>query len=89
MRDLRKHMAWYLRASRSARRCAASFAMVSGLTELDDLIGQLDHDVPFPADAEGPRGRQGSPRQGGAADGWLDDPDDDSVPEAEDMHSGG
>ena len=39
--------------------------------------------------ADGPRGRQGSPGKVTLPHGWLDDPDDDCVPEAEDMHSGG
>jgi hypothetical protein len=63
--------------------------MVSGLPELDDLIGHLDHDAPFPDNADGPRGRQGSPGKVTLPHGWLNDPDDDCVPEAEDMHSGG
>ncbi len=67
-----------------------SMALVSTLSELDDLLGQLDHDVPFPKDAEGPRGRQGSPGQVALPEGWLDDPEDDLVPVGADMmHSGG
>jgi hypothetical protein len=50
----------------------------------------LDHDAPFPAGAEGPRGRQGSPGKVTLPEGWLDDPDDRSVPFGADvMHSGG
>jgi hypothetical protein len=45
---------------------------------------------PFPTDALGPRGRQGSPGKVTLPYGWLDDPDDPCVPEGADlMHSGG
>ncbi|GLW92404.1 tRNA-dihydrouridine synthase [Actinokineospora globicatena] len=90
LRDLRKHMAWYLRGFPIGSDLRKSFAMVSGLPELEDLLGQLDHDVPYPAEAEGPRGRQGSPGRVVLPEGWLDDPEDAAVPEgAELMHSGG
>ncbi|MEV6606766.1 tRNA dihydrouridine synthase DusB [Kutzneria sp. NPDC051319] len=90
LRDLRKHMAWYLHGFPVGSTLRRSFAMVSSLPELDDLIGQLDHEVPFPADAEGPRGRQGSAAKVVLPEGWLDDPEDASVPAgAEMMHSGG
>jgi hypothetical protein len=66
------------------------FAMVSSLDELDELITHLDHAAPFPADALGPRGRQGSPGKVTLPHGWLDDPDDPTVPAGADvMHSGG
>ncbi|GAA3021379.1 tRNA dihydrouridine synthase DusB [Actinokineospora globicatena] len=90
LRDLRKHMAWYLRGFPIGSDLRKSFAMVSGLPELEDLLGQLDHDAPYPAEAEGPRGRQGSPGRVVLPEGWLDDPEDAAVPEgAELMHSGG
>lgn len=89
MRDLRKHMAWYFMGFPVGSELRRGFAMVSSLGELDDLIARLDHDAPFPEAAEGPRGRQGSPGKVTLPHGWLDDPDDNLVPEAEDMHSGG
>ncbi|WP_020418329.1 tRNA dihydrouridine synthase DusB [Amycolatopsis sp. ATCC 39116] len=89
MRDLRKHMAWYFMGFPVGSELRRRFAMVSSMDELDELIGQLDHEAPFPADALGPRGRQGSPGKVTLPHGWLDNPDDDLVPEAEDMHSGG
>ncbi|WP_156753959.1 tRNA dihydrouridine synthase DusB [Actinokineospora pegani] len=89
-REMRKHMAWYLRGFPVGGELRRGFAMVSSLAELDDHLGQLDHDAPYPAEAEGPRGRQGSPGKVALPDGWLDDPDDDAVPVgAELLHSGG
>jgi nifR3 family TIM-barrel protein len=90
LRDLRKHMAWYLKGFPVGAELRRSFAMVSSLPELGDLIGKLEPSAPFPADAEGPRGRQGSAGKVTLPDGWLNDPDDRTVPhEADVMHSGG
>ena len=90
LRDLRKHMAWYWHGFPVGGDTRRAFAMVSSLQELDDLIGQLDGDVPFPENAEGPRGRQGSSAKVVLPEGWLDDPEDATVPAGADvMHSGG
>ncbi|MEU6150793.1 tRNA dihydrouridine synthase DusB [Actinosynnema sp. NPDC047251] len=89
LRDLRKHMAWYLKGFPVGAELRRSLAMVSTLTELDDLLGGLDPEAAFPPDAEGPRGRQGSPAKVVLPEGWLDDPEDAMTPSAEDMHSGG
>ncbi|MEU4802367.1 tRNA dihydrouridine synthase DusB [Actinosynnema sp. NPDC023587] len=89
LRDLRKHMAWYLKGFPVGAELRRALAMVSTLTELDDLLGGLDPDAEFPQDAEGPRGRQGSPAKVVLPEGWLDDPEDAMTPSAEDMHSGG
>lgn len=90
LRDLRKHMTWYLMGFPAGSDLRRAFAAVSTLAELDALIAQLDAAAPFPADATGPRGRQGSPGKVALPYGWLDDPDDITVPHAADvMHSGG
>ncbi len=91
MRDIRKHMAWYLMGFPVGSQLRREFATVSSLTQLEDLIAQLPPDIPFPTEATGPRGRQGSPQAKVALpEGWLDDPEDDTVPTAADvMHSGG
>ncbi|HWE89144.1 MAG TPA: tRNA dihydrouridine synthase DusB [Pseudonocardiaceae bacterium] len=93
IRDLRKHMAWYLRGFPVGSSLRQRFSRVSSVDELAELIGELTAigaDIPFPVDAEGPRGRQGSPAKVVLPEGWLADPDDRSVPAgAELMHSGG
>ncbi|MEO6881713.1 MAG: tRNA-dihydrouridine synthase, partial [Mycobacteriaceae bacterium] len=89
LRDLRKHMAWYLRGFPVGSELRRAFAMVSTLDELDGLLAQLDGAVPFPDDAEGPRGRQGSPGTVALPEGWLDDPQDVTVPHAADVMSSG
>jgi hypothetical protein len=91
MRDIRKHMAWYLMGFPVGSDLRRQFATVTSLAQIEDLVGQLTPDIPFPTDAAtGPRGRQGSPQKVVCPDGWLDDPEDDTVPTAADvMHSCG
>lgn len=90
LRDLRKHMAWYLMGFPVGSELRSRFGRISTLAELRELLGKLDHDAPFPAEGEGPRGRQGSPGKVVLPHGWFDDPDDPGVPEGADlMHSGG
>jgi nifR3 family TIM-barrel protein len=60
MRDIRKHVAWYLHGFPAGADLRRGLALVKTLSELDDLLAQLDPSVPFPRAAEGPRGRQGS-----------------------------
>jgi nifR3 family TIM-barrel protein len=90
MRDIRKHVAWYLHGFPAGADLRRGLALVKTLAELDALLSQLDPDVPFPRAAEGPRGRQGSAASVALPDGWLNDPDDCTVPAGADvMHSGG
>jgi hypothetical protein len=55
--------------------------MVSTLSELDGLLGQVDQNVAFPTGELGlPRGRQGAPRDKVALpDGWLNDTSGDQL----------
>jgi nifR3 family TIM-barrel protein len=90
MRDIRKHIAWYLHGFPAGADLRRALALVKTLDELDRLLDQLDRDVPFPPAATGPRGRQGSAAAVTLPEGWLNDPDDCTVPEGADvMHSGG
>ena len=90
MRDIRKHVAWYMHGFPAGADLRRSLALVKTISELDALLDQLDPEVLFPDAANGPRGRQGSPASVSLPEGWLDDPDDCAVPAgAEVMHSGG
>jgi len=72
-RDIRKHVAWYLKGFPAGRDIRRQLALVDSTAALDDLIGALDLDAPWPGDpAEGQRGRAGSPRRVALPDGWLD-----------------
>ena len=90
MRDIRKHVAWYLHGLPAGGDLRRALALVTTCAQLDDLLGELAADVAFPSSANGPRGRQGSAAAVALPQGWLTDPDDCSVPAgAEVMHSGG
>jgi len=90
MRDIRKHIAWYLHGFAAGSELRRTLALVKSFDELDSLLDGLDGAVPFPEAATGPRGRQGSPARVALPEGWLTDPDDCTVPAGADvMHSGG
>ena len=90
MRDIRKHIAWYLHGFPAGADVRGKLALVKTLGELDTGLDQLDADVAFPPAATGPRGRQGSAAPVALPNGWLTDPDECVVPAGADaMHSGG
>ncbi|MGP3536599.1 tRNA dihydrouridine synthase DusB [Microbacterium sp. RD1] len=71
-RDIRKHVAWYLKGYPVGGDIRARLATVSSLDEIDALFAELDLDAPYPgAAAEGQRGRAGSPKRPALPDGWL------------------
>jgi nifR3 family TIM-barrel protein len=72
-RDIRKHVAWYFKGYAVGGELRAALATVRDLAQLDELLAQLDHDQPYPgADAEGQRGRAGTPKNPSLPQGWLD-----------------
>jgi nifR3 family TIM-barrel protein len=94
-RDLRKHVAWYFKGYSVGGEIRAALATSSSLDEIDEILTRLDPDQPYPgADAEGQRGRAGSPKQPTLPYGWLDSRELNEthraeVAEAELHHSGG
>ncbi|WP_203711755.1 tRNA dihydrouridine synthase DusB [Asanoa siamensis] len=88
--DIRKHVAWYLKGFPVGSELRRALAMVETLTELDDLLGKLDADAPFPLETLGqPRGRTNSPGKVALPDGWLAARDADTVPEGAEMADSG
>ena len=88
-RDLRKHMAWYLKGFRVNSELRRQFGMVGSLAELRGLLDQLD-DQPYPVEvSEKPRGRTSHGRPVTLPNGWLLDPNEIVEIELEDMFSGG
>jgi nifR3 family TIM-barrel protein len=72
-RDLRKHMAWYLKGFRVEGGLRPQFGMVASLSELRSLLDQLV-DQPYPeAIGDAPRGRRSHARAVSLPQGWLDD----------------
>jgi nifR3 family TIM-barrel protein len=78
-RDLRKHIAWYLKGFAAGSAVRTRLGLVDSIAALDDLLGSLDWSQPWPgAPAEGQRGRAGTPQNRVALpDGWLDSQDTD------------
>ena len=71
-RDIRKHVAWYFKGYPVGGELRADLARVESYQQLDDLLGGVDRDAPYPGEAaEGPRGRSGAPKRPSLPDGWL------------------
>lgn len=89
MRDLRKHMAWYLKGFSVPREIRSRFGMVVSLSELDYLLAQLD-DQSYPVGiGDAPRGRTSHGKAVSLPDGWLNDPDEIPAITIDDSVSGG
>ena len=72
-RDIRKHMAWYLKGFSVRQQVRQALGTVETLAELDDLLGQIDPDQEFnTVVGEGPRGRTSGNRRPTLPDGWLE-----------------
>ncbi|MFT4285913.1 MAG: tRNA dihydrouridine synthase DusB [Protaetiibacter sp.] len=72
-RDIRKHVAWYFKGYAVGGELRAALAQSSSLAEIDELLGRLDPEQPYPgADAEGQRGRAGTPKNPALPDRWLE-----------------
>ncbi|MEV4441008.1 tRNA dihydrouridine synthase DusB [Streptomyces sp. NPDC049577] len=74
--DFRKHVAWYTKGFSVGSELRKKLAIASSLDELDALLSELDLDQPWPAGADGPRGRTSGRDRVVLPDGWLDDPYD-------------
>ncbi|REE02511.1 tRNA dihydrouridine synthase DusB [Citricoccus muralis] len=73
LRDVRKHVAWYFKGYQVGGELRARLAQVPDLATLRELLDELDPHAPYPGpDAEGPRGRAGSPKRPHLPEGWLD-----------------
>lgn len=87
-RDIRKHVAWYLKGYSVRQEIRAELALVESLAGFDALVDMLDGAQPYPGEvAEGPRGRAGSPRGVSLPDGWLDSRDLDDLAAADVLHA--
>ena len=89
MRDIRKHMAWYLKGFSVPREIRSSLGMVSSLDEMEKLLSGVS-DQPYPqAVGDAPRGRSSHGRPVSLPDGWLNDPDEFATITIDDAISGG
>ncbi|MFR0352473.1 tRNA dihydrouridine synthase DusB [Streptomyces sediminimaris] len=74
--DFRKHVAWYLKGFAVGSEMRRRLAITSSLAELRAGLDELDLDQPWPAGADGPRGRTSGNNRVVLPDGWLRDPYD-------------
>ncbi|MFI0896998.1 tRNA dihydrouridine synthase DusB [Streptomyces sp. NPDC020983] len=72
--DFRKHVPWYTKGFAVGSEARRALASASSLAELDAHLAGLDLDQPWPAGADGPRGRTAPGKRVVLPDGWLDDP---------------
>ncbi len=73
IRDIRKHIAWYLKGFSAGGELRTKLALVESLEEFANLLNQLDLDQEFPESIiDKPRGRTGSEKKVSLPQGWLD-----------------
>lgn len=90
LRAFRKHATWYTKGFRGSAQARSRFMKVASLSELQDVVGTLDADEPFPPSAmRVPRGKTSGTQVVSLPDGYLDQLDDDTPPEEEDTVDGG
>ena len=90
MRDIRKHVAWYLHGFPAGADLRRALALVKTLAELDDAARSARPRRAVPGGRRGSARASGSPASVALPEGWLTDPDDCTVPAGADvMHSGG
>ena len=90
MRDLRKHVGWYLTGFPIGGDLRRRLAQVSSLDELDRLVAGLDPTLPFPVHAlRTPRGHTNGPRPVALPSRWLETTDDPTPPVGADLVTSG
>lgn len=73
IRDIRKHIAWYLKGFSAGSELRTKMALVESLREFQELLDQLDITQTYPESvADKPRGRTGSEKKVSLPQGWLD-----------------
>lgn len=72
LREMRKHMAWYLRGFSVGGEQRQLLGLVSTLAELQGRLAELDLTQEYPVAAHGPRGRAGNPKRPHLPENWLE-----------------
>ena len=72
-REMRKHMAWYLKGFAVGSETRLRLGLIDTVAELRALLATIDGAQPFPVEiASGPRGRTSGAKRVALPDGWLD-----------------
>ncbi len=72
MKEMRKHVSWYLRGFSVGGEQRQKLALVDSLSGLEQGLASLDLNQEFPEAGKGRRGRKGSARKPHLPHGWLD-----------------
>jgi nifR3 family TIM-barrel protein len=84
MRMFRKHSTWYTKGFRGSAELRNKLVHVTTLAELEAVLGEADHDAPFPPQAmRVPRGKASGRQRVQLPEGYLDTLDDDRPPDEE------
>ena len=71
-REMRKHMAWYLKGLVAGSEVRGALALISSLSEMDDLLSTIDPNQQLTEEiAHAPRGRTTPEKKVNLPDGWL------------------
>jgi nifR3 family TIM-barrel protein len=92
MRAFRKHSSWYTKCFPDSAPLRQRLMHVSALAELEAVLGEVDHSLPYPPEAmRVPRGKTSGTQKVSLPAGYLDALDDDTPPgrRAEVADSGG
>lgn len=90
MRSFRRHATWYTKGFRGSAQLRAALMQIESLEELRQALVAVDREQPFPLSAmRVPRGKSAGTQQVSLPEGYLDDLDDATPPEAEDASDGG
>ena len=85
-RQFRKHTGWYLTGFPVGSQVRRDLALASTVVEVTQLLGELDHSLPFPPEAlRMARGHTNGPRPVHLPDRWLETVDDPTPPVGGDL----
>lgn len=94
MREMRKHVGWYLKGFPIGGEVRRELNLVDSLQELEDRLGELDGDLKLPPGSAGKGVRAGKPRKPHLPYGWLSsqilsEDEREGLADADDGGSGG
>jgi nifR3 family TIM-barrel protein len=90
MRAFRRHASWYTKGFRGSASLRARLMNISTLSDLEHAFDDSDSSTPFPPVAMGAsRGKSAGTQTVALPDGFRDNLEDETPPEAEDDISGG
>lgn len=88
-RDMRKHMAWYLKGFRVGSEIRSQLGMINDFEAMRALLAQVEEQEYPQQIAEAPRGRSSGVRNVSLPHRWLDDPEEIPAIALDDSVSGG